>query len=143
MLNNINVSITGGGTEERELMSNIITNALVKEGYSNVALVNTVGEPMVGSDVQSLADVLRKNHPDFLDRNVRVWSIPVLNENEPVPSVADSDKEATLSFAQEYADGYTVFHQYPPVAIAGDIDRVASDVAVVAAINAMDFSNED
>lgn len=77
MLSNINVSITGADVQERELMSNVITNALVKEGYSNVALVNTVGEPMVGSDVQSLADVLRKNHPNFLERQVRVWSIPV------------------------------------------------------------------
>lgn len=77
MLQSINVSITGADTQERELMSNVITNALVKEGYSNVALVNTIGEPMVGSDVQSLADVLRRNHPEFLDRHVRVWSIPV------------------------------------------------------------------
>ena len=52
MMETINVSITGADTQERELMSNVITNALVKEGYSNVALVNTIGEPMVGSDVQ-------------------------------------------------------------------------------------------
>jgi hypothetical protein len=85
MLQAINVSITGADTAERELMSNVITNALVKEGYSNVALVNTVGEPMVGSDVQSLADVLRKNHPEFLDRTVRVWSIPVVDVSYESP----------------------------------------------------------
>lgn len=96
MLQNINVSITGAGTQERELMSNVITKALVEQGYSNVALVNTVGEPMIGSDVQSLADVLRRNHPDFLERAVRVWSIPVqdiedVKENEQAVAINDDD----------------------------------------------------
>jgi len=102
MLSNINVSITGGDNAERELMSNVITNALVAEGYSNVALVNTVGEPMVGSNVQSLADVLRKSHPEFLERQVRVWSIPVANGVEmsldDVQKAASSDTRAFAEY---------------------------------------------
>jgi hypothetical protein len=100
MFKNINVSITGADTAERELMSNVITKALVTEGYSNVALVNTVGEPMVGSDVQSLADVLRRNHPDFLERTVRVWSIPVADGEEmSLEELKQVPEAATKAFA--------------------------------------------
>lgn len=101
MLKNINVSITGATPEQRELVSNVITNSLVAEGYSNVALVNTVGEPMVGSDVPSLKDVLQKHHPEFLATPIRVWSIPVVDEPADIPendiAIAVKDDEGGIT----------------------------------------------
>lgn len=74
-MENLNITIAGRTVPERELVSNVVTRALVNEGFSNVALINTLGEPMVGSNVPSLMDVMKRDYPALLDAPVRISSV--------------------------------------------------------------------
>lgn len=87
---NINITVTGGDEKAKEIVSNVVTNALVSEGFSNVALVSVVGEPIVGTDIPSAMDVMRQVNPEFLATQIRVIGIPT-PESEDLPSAPDDD----------------------------------------------------
>ena len=96
---NINITITGDDMAKKDAVSNIVNNALVSQGFTNVALVNTVGEPMAGSDVPSMLDVLKQREPEFFATPIKIWADSPIGEAiiaavvEPIV-VQDMEKEA-------------------------------------------------
>lgn len=91
---NMNITVTGGEEQQREAVSNIITRSLVDEGFSNVALVNTRGEPMVGSHVPSLLETIRTNNPEFLQTPVYVRAIALATDTDTLDNIGDRVEEA-------------------------------------------------
>lgn len=90
---NMNITVTGGEEQQREAVSNIITRSLVDEGFSNVALVNTRGEPMVGSHVPSLLETIRTNNPEFLQTPVYVRAVALETNIDTLDDIGDRIEE--------------------------------------------------
>jgi hypothetical protein len=73
-MNTINITVSGSDTIGNDLVTNIIDRALKKEDFTNVALVNTIGEPMVTSDVPSLMDQIVQKNPEYFATPIRIWT---------------------------------------------------------------------
>lgn len=80
------ITATGGTADQRELVTNVMARGLVEHGFSNVALVNTVGEPMVGSHIPSLMDEIRSVNPAFMQTPIQIWSVDTVDPLE-IPEV--------------------------------------------------------
>lgn len=87
---NINVTITGSSNKGKELISNVITTALTEQGFTNVALITPAGEPMVGSNVPSLMDLMKAHDPQFLATPVHVIGIPETAGEEETSTVMNN-----------------------------------------------------
>ncbi len=72
--NNVQITVTGQDKEKKDAVSNIVNNALIGHGFTNVALVNSHGEPMAGTDVPSMLDVLAKREPAFFETPIKIWA---------------------------------------------------------------------
>ena len=72
--NNIHITVTGEDKAKKDAVSNIVNNALVHHGFTNVALVNTHGEPMAGTDVPSILDLLAEKEPAFFGTPIKIWA---------------------------------------------------------------------
>jgi hypothetical protein len=103
------ITTTGGTPQQRELVTNVMARGLVEHGFSNVALVNTVGEPMVGSNVPSLMEVVRETDPSFLQAPIRIWSIETTDpldapgpNDEPVSDKGNGLATAVVDEDPEY-----------------------------------------
>lgn len=83
------ITATGGTPDQRELVTNVMARGLVEHGFSNVALVNTMGEPMVGSHIPSLMDEIRAINPEFMQTPIQIWSVDTVDPLD-VPSQEDT-----------------------------------------------------
>lgn len=98
---NINITVTGADKEKKDVVSNIVSKALVSEGFTNVALVTANGEPMAGSDVPSVLDAIKAKDPSFLETPINIWADEPVGEaivkaivgSEGTPAVVIEDKE--------------------------------------------------
>jgi hypothetical protein len=91
----ININISGADAEKKDVVANIINQSLVKEGFTNTAIVNSVGEPMAGSNVPSVLDALKSREPEFFATPIKVWA------DSPVA-------EAVVNAVVKTEDGTTV-----------------------------------
>lgn len=73
-MSNINITVSGSDNEGKDLVANIISRALNEQQFSNVALVNAIGEPMASSNVPSVMDQVKSLNPEFFDTPVRIWT---------------------------------------------------------------------
>ncbi len=81
---NINISVTGGEEKGREIVTSVLANALVSQGFTNVAQISHNGEPIVGTDVPTALDSMRSVNPNFLETKIQVIGIPSQDiENAP------------------------------------------------------------
>lgn len=90
--NNIQVTVTGNDKDKKDAVSNIVNNALIGHGFTNVALVNASGEPMAGTDVPSVLDVLTKREPEFFATPIKIWADSPVAE-AIVGAITIEDKE--------------------------------------------------
>lgn len=70
----INITIVGDDNDKKDAVSNIISNALQGEGFTNVALVNSHGEPMAATNVESVLEVLAKREPEIFHTKIDIWA---------------------------------------------------------------------
>lgn len=90
--NNIQITVSGQDKEKKDAVSNIVNNALIGHGFTNVALVNSHGEPMAGTDVPSVLDVLSKREPEFFSTPIKIWADSPVAE-AIVGAITIEDKE--------------------------------------------------
>lgn len=97
-MSNINITVSGSDNEGKDLVANIISRALNQESFSNVALVNTIGEPMAASDVPSVMDQIKDRNPEFFDTPVRIWTQeakdPIIYQSEILDASLKAEAEA-------------------------------------------------
>ncbi len=72
--NSIHINISGKDSDMKDAVASIINESLVKEGFTNTAIVNTVGEPMAGSHVPSVLDTLKNRDPQFFQTPIQIWA---------------------------------------------------------------------
>lgn len=70
----INITIVGDDNDKKDAVSNIISNALQGEGFTNVALVNSHGEPMAATHVPTVLETLAKREPEFFGTKIDIWA---------------------------------------------------------------------
>lgn len=155
---NMNITVTGGEEQQREAVSNIITRSLVDEGFSNVALVNTRGEPMVGSHVPSLLETIRTNNPEFLQTPVYVRAVALETNIDTLDDIGGRIEETMaklptssgMAFGGSFSDeGVRVTgigivehdNSHPQHNATSDLDRKA-DKATVTPIGGAKASNQ-
>lgn len=85
----LNIAITGQDEKGKELVGTLIQRTLVDHGFTNVAMVNTVGEPTVASSFESIYDAVQASNPGLFNEPVRIWgSVPDQEAEGDMPTVA-------------------------------------------------------
>lgn len=73
MNKSLNIAITGQNEKGKELVGTLIQKTLSEHGFTNVAMVNTVGEPTVSSSFESIFDAVQASNPGLFAEPVRIW----------------------------------------------------------------------
>lgn len=105
---NINISVTGGEEKGREIVTSVLTNALVSQGFTNVAQISPNGEPIVGTDVPSAMDVMRSVNPNFLNTKIQVIGIPSQNIDDAPSKLPDDTVASAVRIQEEGEPGVTM-----------------------------------
>lgn len=73
-MSSINITVVGDDNDKKDAVSNIISGALTAQGFTNVALVNTNGEPMAASHVPSILETLAAREPEFFGTKIDIYA---------------------------------------------------------------------
>lgn len=90
MSDRISVNIVGGEREERELIGNIINNALFDSGFRDLS----TDVPMHFDQMPSMLDLMKQNNPELFQREVFIRTTPIELSKEKINEIAQRAAQA-------------------------------------------------
>jgi hypothetical protein len=74
-LNHLSVHIGGNNEAGKDLVAAIVQKSLSENGFVNVTLVNSVGEPTINTQaVSTIFDAVKAADPALFNEPVRIWT---------------------------------------------------------------------
>ncbi len=92
-MSSINITVVGDDNDKKDAVSNIISSALTGQGFTNVALVNSHGEPMAASHVPSVLETLAAREPEFFGTKIDIWARGPMEKASAEEATVIVDKE--------------------------------------------------
>jgi hypothetical protein len=80
--NFISIVITGQDEKGRDLVGSLMHKTLTEHGFTNVAVVNNIGEPTIAGDFESIYDIVHASNPGLFNEPIRIWGSVPESENE-------------------------------------------------------------